>query len=97
MTQRLTTYRALAQFVPGCIVTGNCYGRIFLDFRRITVQLPAVQLHFNATHGGFPMTGLLREDLLLQENGCDIEDFILHPRCSLPCPISIGLVIDASG
>ncbi len=68
-----------------------------LNFTRVNLQWPVAELYFSARQNGVPMSGLLREQFRVVENGCEVPDFVLHPPKPIPCPMSVAIVLDASG
>lgn len=69
-----------------------------LNFKRIVVNWPTIELYFAVGCNGQPAYDLKKADLRLRENGIPIEDFTLFcPDVNVRCAISVSLVFDASG
>ena len=69
-----------------------------LNFKRIWLNSPTVELYFQAGCGGVPLYNLSKQDFRLIEDGHEIEDFTLWcPNMETRCAISVALVFDASG
>ena len=69
-----------------------------LDFKRVTVNWPAVELYFTVDCNGQPVYSMSKQDMRIVENGVeDIRDFTLHcPDPSTRCAMSAALVLDAT-
>jgi hypothetical protein len=69
-----------------------------LDFKRITLNWPTVELYFQASCNGKPIDTLKPADLRITENGNPVSPFTLWcPDTSATCPLSVSFVFDGSG
>jgi hypothetical protein len=74
-----------------------CEAQISLDFKRINLLWPTVELYFSLRSCDGKVVHPLREQLRVSENDFEVREFTLHPPHPLPCPMSVALVLDASG
>ncbi|MDT8324179.1 MAG: T9SS type A sorting domain-containing protein, partial [Bacteroidota bacterium] len=69
-----------------------------LNFKRVTVNWPTVELYFSVGCNGAPAYNMAKQDFTIKENGVEVPDFTLWcPDPSVKCGISTALVFDASG
>ncbi len=69
-----------------------------LNFKRVTVNWPTIELYFSVGCGGNPAYTMTKQDLRINENGLEVKDFTLWcPNPTIRCAISVSLVFDASG
>ncbi|PLX31758.1 MAG: hypothetical protein C0600_04815, partial [Ignavibacteria bacterium] len=69
-----------------------------LNFKRITVNWPTIELYFSVGCNGNPAYNMSKQDFNIFENGALIQDFTLWcPDPTIRCGISVSLVFDASG
>ncbi len=69
-----------------------------LRFNRVGVQWPTVELYFNVACLGTPVWTLSPADFRIFEDGIEVDQFTLHcPDPTARCPMSVALVLDASG
>lgn len=68
-----------------------------LNFKRVTVNWPTIELYFAVSCNGNFAFNLSKQDFRLYENGVEIKDFTLWcPDPNVRCAISVALVFDAS-
>jgi len=68
-----------------------------LNFKRIRLDWPMVEVYLSVGCNGIKNYFLTRSDIVIREDGREIDDFgISCPDPSSRCPISVGLVFDAS-
>jgi hypothetical protein len=92
---RILAYTAI--LITLCIGPAHLSAQTILDFKRINLIWPTVELYYSASSDGLPMSGLVKDQVTITENGAKVRDFILHPPKPQPCPMSVALVLDASG
>lgn len=69
-----------------------------LRFNRVDVQWPTVELYFTVSCVGSPVWTLSPTDFRVLEDGIGVDQFTLHcPNPAVRCPMSVALVLDASG
>ena len=69
-----------------------------LNFKRVTVNWPEIQLYFSVGCNGNPAYNMTKQDFRIFENGVEVTNFTLHcPDPTKRCPLSVALVFDASG
>ncbi|MBE0644411.1 MAG: VWA domain-containing protein [Bacteroidetes bacterium] len=69
-----------------------------LNFKRVTVNWPTVELYFSVGCNGNPDYSMTKQDFKIFENGVEVPDFTLWcPDPTVRCAISVSLVFDASG
>jgi hypothetical protein len=69
-----------------------------LDFRRIVLHWPEVELQFTPMCGTQPTFGITPQDIRIEENGENITSFTMWcPDPAQTYPFSVALVFDASG
>jgi len=69
-----------------------------LNFKRITVNWPTIELYFSVGCNGNPVYNMAKQDFKVFENGAEVKDFTLWcPDPTVRCAISVALVFDASG
>lgn len=69
-----------------------------LNFKRIWLNSPTVEIYFQVGCGGVPIYNMSKQDFRLIEDGHEIKDFTLWcPDPTARCAISVSLVFDASG
>ncbi len=69
-----------------------------LTFKRVSVNWPTIELYFSVGCGGNPAYNMSNQDFRIFENGVEVKGFTLScPDPATPCPISVSLVLDASG
>ena len=69
-----------------------------LNFKRITVNWPTIELYFSVGCNGNPAYNMAKQDFKIFENGVEVKDFTLWcPDPTVRCAISVALVFDASG
>ena len=86
----------------GLLLLAPLYGVIAqpsLNFKRVTVNWPTIEVYFNVDCGGEPFTNLTKDNFRITENGVDVGDFTLWcpDTRGIRCAVSLGLVLDASG
>lgn len=74
-----------------------CEAQISLDFKRINLLWPTVELYFSLRSSDGKVVHPLREQLRVTENDFEVPELTLHPPHPTPCPMSVALVLDASG
>ncbi|MBN1447030.1 MAG: VWA domain-containing protein [Bacteroidetes bacterium] len=80
----------------GCIPDAQAQPN--LNFKRITVNWPTIELYFVVGCNGQPAYNMAKQDFRIFENGVEVPDFTLWcPDPTVRCPISVSLVFDASG
>ena len=69
-----------------------------LNFKRVTVNWPTIELYFQVGCGGEPRFDMSKEDFRIYENGERITEFTMWaPDPHVRCAVSAALVADASG
>jgi len=69
-----------------------------LNFKRVTVNWPTVELYFGVGCNGNPAYNMTKKYFRIYENGIEVTDFTLWcPDPTVRCAISTALVFDASG
>lgn len=69
-----------------------------LNFKRVTVNWPTVELYFSVGCNGSPAYTMTKSDFRIEEDGVAVPDFTLWcPAPNTTYPISATLVFDASG
>ena len=92
---RLTTAVMVAALL---LVTGSAYAQTNLNFKRVSVNWPIIELYFATDCSGQPAWDLQKSDIRIFENGIEVDDFTLFcPVDTARCAISVSLVFDASG
>ncbi|MBR9974891.1 MAG: VWA domain-containing protein [Bacteroidetes bacterium] len=80
------------------LAAGAAQAQPNLNFKRVLVDWPTVELYFSAGCNGQPYFNLRPSDFRILENGNEVKDFTLYcPDPRVRCPISVSLVFDASG
>ncbi len=97
MHKRIQIVACSAILIIVLIAPVQLRAQTILDFKRLNLIWPTVELYFSASRDGVPITGFLKEQLTITENGVEVRDFVLHPQKPRPCPMSVALVLDASG
>ncbi|MDX9759762.1 MAG: VWA domain-containing protein [Bacteroidota bacterium] len=68
-----------------------------LNFKRVTVNWPTMELYFTVGCDGSPAWDMRKEHLRIHENGVEIPEFTLWcPDPAIRCAASVALVADAS-
>jgi len=68
-----------------------------LNFKRITVNWPTIELYFAVSCDGDPTFSMTKQDMKIYENGVEVKDLTLWcPDPTVRCAISVALVFDAS-
>ncbi|MBI5648344.1 MAG: choice-of-anchor D domain-containing protein [Ignavibacteriae bacterium] len=69
-----------------------------LNFKRITVDWPRVEMYFSVGCNGLPVYFTDKQHLAVMENGLPVGSFDLWcPDPTTRCPMSVALVFDAGG
>jgi hypothetical protein len=69
-----------------------------LNFKRVTVNWPVVELYFAVGCNGQPAYSMAKQDFRILENGREIKNFTLScPDPTVRASVSAALVFDASG
>ncbi|MDX9759657.1 MAG: VWA domain-containing protein, partial [Bacteroidota bacterium] len=69
-----------------------------LNFKRVTVNWPTIELYFSVGCDGLPAYNMAKQDFRIYENGVEVKEFTLWcPDPTIRCAISVALVFDASG
>ena len=69
-----------------------------INFKRIVNNWPWIELYFTAQCGGMPLYVTDKKNIAVYENGVEVRDFELLPVDTIHrCPMSVELVLDASG
>ncbi len=100
----LTSIKHLAKLSVLVWVTIACslpslHAQPSLNFKRVTVNWPTIELYFVADCDGREPRNMTKQDFRIYENGTQVEDFTLWCDWANPphIPISVSLVIDVSG
>ena len=91
--------RTMLIFVPFLILTSTfIHAQPALDFKRLVMNWPTVELYFSAQCNGTPNWNLLTSDCRILDDGDEVTQFTLvRPDPSTTCAMSVGLVLDGSG
>ncbi len=69
-----------------------------LNFKRVTVNWPTIELYFSVGCNGQPVYNLQKSNFRIMDHGQEVNDFTLWcPDPMVRCAISVALVFDASG
>ncbi|MCB2206185.1 VWA domain-containing protein [bacterium] len=69
-----------------------------LDFKRVSVIWPMVELYFNVRCNGTLQNNIPKSSFKVVEDNLEVPDFTLScPDTSVRCPMSTAIVLDASG
>lgn len=80
------------------LAAGTAVAQPNLNFKRVTVNWPTVELYFSTGCNGQPYYNLKQSDFRIFDSGEEVKDFTLYcPDPTVRCPISVSLVFDASG
>ncbi|MBI5648205.1 MAG: VWA domain-containing protein [Ignavibacteriae bacterium] len=93
----MSAFRML-YFVVLCVsvVTGSAAQPV-LNFKRINILWPTIELHFAVSCNGTPQFPLDPANYRVREEGVDITKFtVTCPDLNTPCPASIAVAFDAS-
>ncbi|PLX28531.1 MAG: hypothetical protein C0600_09645, partial [Ignavibacteria bacterium] len=94
--------RRVVLFSAALALLGLCMPRSVaaqpnLNFKRVTVNWPTIELYFSVSCDGDFAFNLAKQDFKLYENGVEIKEFTLWcPDPNVRCAISVALVFDAS-
>ena len=91
---------AIAMIVSGLalLLHATATAQPTLNFNRITVNWPTVELYLSAGCNGNPAYNMAKQDFRIFEDGVEVRDFTLWcPDPTMRCAISAALVFDASG
>lgn len=93
-----TAIRILAVVLPCCfLLPVPAQAQPDLNFKRVRLAWPNVEVYFSVGCNGIKNYQLKPSDVRLYEDGHEITDFGLWcPDPGSRCPISVGLVFDAS-
>ncbi|MCB2205016.1 VWA domain-containing protein [bacterium] len=90
--------RILLTVVFSLLALSVTYAQPNLNFKRVTVNWPTIELYFSVGCNGNPAYNMAKQDFKIFENDIEVKDFTLWcPDPSVRCGMSVALVFDASG
>jgi hypothetical protein len=90
--------RSLTTLLLLLMMSYAAFAQPSLNFKRVTVNWPTIELYFTAGCNGSPASSMTKQDFKIFENGVEVKDFTLWcPDPTIGCAISVAMVFDASG
>jgi Mg-chelatase subunit ChlD len=86
--------RALLALIMVC---STAYAQPILNFKRVIVNWPTIELYFSVTCDGNPAYNMTKQDFRILEDNTEIQDFTLWcPDPTVRSGVSVAMVMDAS-
>jgi hypothetical protein len=96
--RRLTIIPLLSIFLISSVFIPDAAGQPVLNFRRVVMNWPAVELYFSVGCNGQQTWNMSPSNFRVYDADVEVTNFILEcPDVTLQCPMSTALVFDASG